>query len=277
MQPGFRFFDGHTFFFAAQDGGGAGMNMKNRFWLLLLFWLAASGVLAASCDDSKPDACGPDRPQYPEIGCLSPEDADNDREYDWYLTQMGTGPAEGSNCGPTSVAMSMRWYDARLDEPVADIRETITPGQTGWWYTNDIADALDAWGVPYRIQPAAREALLEALDAGHILLLCLNMGYITRAPDPAATHFDRFYAYDSGHFLVVKGHFDSARWLIVHDPNNWGNDYYDEAKTNPFGKNRYYNTEEVLQSMNVWWPYFFEIGISDGKRHRHIPVGRSGP
>jgi len=242
----------------------------------LLFLLTGAWVWSFACEDPH-RKCPAGSPAYPEIGCLGTQDADNDRKYEWYRTQMGTGPAEGSNCGPTSVAMAMHWFDESLDVPVADIRETITPGTTGWWYTTDIAAALDAWHVPYRILDASPETLREALDAGSVLLFCLNMGYITRADDPQATHFNRFYAFDSGHFLIVKGHFDNAQWLIVHDPNNWQNDYYDEAHKEPFGKNRYYNTEEVLQSAGIWWPYFFEIGVSDGKRHDRIPPGRSGP
>ncbi len=241
-------------------------------------WLMAFGTGLFACDGPSPGPkCPAGAPEYPEIGCITDEEADNDRAYDWYRTQMGTGPAQGSNCGPTSVAMAMHWFDAELDVPVSEIRETITPGTTGWWYTNDIAAALDAWSVPYRIRPASAETLREALDAGSILLVCLNMGYITRAANPKATHFDRFYAYDSGHFLIVKGHFDGFQWLIVHDPNNWQDDYYDDAHELPLGKNRYYSSAEVLQSMGIWWPYFFEIGISDGKRHGSLPVGRSGP
>ena len=253
----------------------------------LVFLFLATFLLgfAPGCDDDLKHTCTQDTCPctgdavfFHEFGCLSEGYADNDREYAWYRTQMGTGPAEGSNCGPTSVAMALHWYDGGQDVPVATIRETITPGETGWWYTNHIEQALANWNTPYRILSAPDAgAVLDALDRGSVLLLCITMGLITRADDPAATRFDRFYDYDSGHFLIVKGHVGDGEWLIVHDPNNWYGDYYDDARLEPMGEDRYYRTSEVLASMATWWPYFFEIGVTDGKSYRHIPLGRSGP
>lgn len=253
------------------------MPQKQHIYSFLMMAICGIAWLLQSACQEDSQTCSENLPSYPEVGCLRWHDADNDREYDWYRTQMGTGPEEGNNCGPTSVAMAIYWFDPTLDVPPGDIRDMITPGARGWWYTTDIAAALDAWEVPYRIREASHEAIQEALDAGFVLLFCLNMGYITRAENPKATHFDRFYAFDSGHFLIVKGHFWDGQWLIVYDPNNWYDDYYDEAHEWPLGKNRYYNSFEVLTSAQNWWPYFFEIGISDGKRHDYIPVGRSGP
>lgn len=252
--------------------------------LFSLFLTAQWLLLTPGCDDDPKQACTQDcactggAVFYPEFGCLSAGFTDNDRDYDWYLTQMGTGPAEGSNCGPTSTAMALRWHNEAQDVPVATIRETITPGDTGWWYTNDIEAALSTWNTPYRVLHAPDESsVLDALDRGSVLLLCITMNLITRATDAQNTHFDRFYDYDSGHFLVVLGHLGDGEWLIVHDPNNWQDDYYDVARLQPMGRARYYRTSEVLASMRVWWPYFFEIGVTDGKSYRHLPVGRSGP
>jgi len=253
--------------------------------ILPLFLTALLVLAAPGCDDDPKKTCTGDVCPctgdgvfFPEFGCLSTGFTENDRDYDWYLTQMGTGPAEGSNCGPTSTAMALRWHDEAQTVPVATIRETITPGDTGWWYTSDIEQALTTWNTPFRVLHAPDETVvLDALDRGSVLLLCITMDRITRAAAPRDTHFDRFYDYNSGHFLIVLGHLDDGEWLIVHDPNNWHDDYYDDARLNPMGRARYYRTSEVLASMRVWWPYFFEIGISDGKSTRHIPVGRSGP
>lgn len=251
---------------------------------LLLFLLLAAFAWVSACDDGGDPAnngntdCTTPEVYFPEYGCLSDGFVDNERAYDWYLTQMGTGAAEGSNCGPTSVAMALRWFDQGETVSVETIRDTITPGETGWWYTNHIEAALTNWGTPYAMRAASEQAVLDALDRGSVLLICITMGEITQATDPRETHFDRFYGYDSGHFLIVKGHIDNARWLIVHDPNNWQFDYYDDALTQPLGESRYYRTSEVLTSMGVWWPYFFEIGVSDAtKSLRNVPVGRSGP
>ncbi len=251
---------------------------------LLLLPLFALTLLLAGCPGNDDALCeGPDcacpagAVEYPEFGCLDSGYADNDRDYAWYLTQMGTGDAESANCGPTSVAMALRWYDPAQDVSVATIRETITPGETGWWYTDDIEAALARWETPARIVGATEATLLGALDEGRVALICITMDRITLAAAPRETHFDRFYSYDSGHFLIVKGYIGDGEWLIVHDPNNWTGDYYDEAGLLPLGEDRYYRTSEVLDSMAVWWPYFFEIGIAPAKDHGFIPVGHAGP
>jgi len=261
------------------------MRKRNLFLILFL----AAFAWTSACDDGGDPAnnagninnvnnCPEPGRAFPEYGCLTDGFSDNDPDYGWYLTQMGTGAAEGSNCGPTSVAMSLRWFDEGQTVSVETIRDTITPGDTGWWYTNHIEAALTNWATPYIVRAASEQAILDALDRGSVLLICITMGEITQAFSPKETHFDRFYAYDSGHFLIIKGHIDNTQWLIVHDPNNWQFDYYDDALTRPLGESRYYRTSEVLSSMNIWWPYFFEIGVSDTTKSLHnVPIGRSGP
>ncbi|MBU1220876.1 C39 family peptidase [Myxococcota bacterium] len=238
------------------------------------------GISECICDpgvDIEGCSCASGYTYYPEYGCINEGFADSNRNYEWYRTQMGTGPAEGSNCGPTSVAMASHWWDEAFNTSVETIRSTITPGDTGWWYTNHIEQALTNLGTPWRILEASKQNILDTLDNGSVLLICINMGYITQAMVPAETHYNRFYSYDSGHFLIVKGYIDDGQWLIVHDPNNWSGDYYDANQTMPMGLDRYYHVDEVVASMLYWWGYFFEIGVSGGKAGFDIPIGRSGP
>jgi hypothetical protein len=215
---------------------------------------------------------------YGVCGLKDQASASPDRAYEWYKTQMGTGPFETNNCGPTSAAMAMVWYERTLDVDPGVVREAITGTMDGWWYTSHIEQALDLYGVPYAIMEvtSADDARAE-LDAGHILILCLTMDMISQQVPPYETHFNRFYGYGSGHFLVVKGYMENGSWLDFYDPNNWSADHYTDGS--PYGKDRFYSSSEVVASARTWWPYMFVIGASRSKglNSADIPVGRSGP
>jgi hypothetical protein len=201
-----------------------------------------------------------------------------DRGYEWYRTQMGTGRYEENNCGPASVSMAMKWFEESLDVDPGAVREAVTPVLDGWWYTTDIENALGEYGVPYAIEPFdSVESALAELDAGYILILCLTMGAISRQVPPYTSHFNRFYAYDSGHFVVVKGYMEDGDWLDVYDSNNWSEDYYTDGS--PYGKDRFFRGPEVLSSASGWWAYMFVIGATSPRSldRSTIPVGRCGP
>jgi hypothetical protein len=201
-----------------------------------------------------------------------------DRDYEWYKTQMGTGTFEVENCGPTSVSMAMVWYQRALDIDPGEVRSAVTGSTPGWWYTTDIESALERYGVPYSVKDyQTAEAIAAELDAGHVLILCLTMGLISPESPPWNSHFNRFYSYDSGHFVVVKGHMESGAWLDVYDPNSWTEDHYTDGA--PYGRDRFYSGTEVLASAREWWPFMFVIGEARNKGldTSLIPVGRSGP
>ena len=184
---------------------------------------------------------------YGVCGLKDQASASPDRAYEWYKTQMGTGPFETNNCGPTSAAMAMVWYERTLDVDPGVVREAITGSMDGWWYTSHIEQALDLYGVPYAILEltSADDARAE-LDAGHILILCLTMDMISQEVPPYVSHFNRFYGYGSGHFLVVKGYMENGTWLDFYDPNNWTADHYTDGS--PYGKDRFYSSSEVVAS-----------------------------
>ncbi len=199
-----------------------------------------------------------------------------DREYEWYRDQRGTGYAANNNCGPASVSMAIA-YHLGEDVPAAEVRE-LSPREGGWWYTSDIHKALSYYGVPYAVLALEEpNDLIYALDRGHVLLVCVKMGEISYNPDPKS-RFGRFYTYSSGHFLILKGYFtdgEGVEWIMVYDSNNLGRTYLDGT---PKGKDRYYMKEEVYLAMEVWWPYYFEIGATPILAKRLVaPDVRAGP
>lgn len=223
--------------------------------------------------------CEADYDWFSDVCALKVESrASQDRGYDWYKTQAGTGVHESNNCGPASAAMSIMWHEQSIDVDPGVVREAVTGGEGGWWNTVDIENALDNYGVPYAIMELGSiDALKTQIDAGHVLILCLTMGAVSRESPPYTSHFNRFYTYDSGHFIVVKGYMEEGGWLDIYDPNNWSVDYYTDGQ--PYGRDRFYNGSETVGSARSWWPYMFVIGASRSKglNPRDIPIGRSGP
>lgn len=198
----------------------------------------------------------------------------NDRTYEWYQTQMGTGPGSYNNCGPTSTQMVLHWY-LGTTLSVAAIRE-FSPRDYGWWYTTDITNTLDKYGVPYAIHSARKNSdVLNCLKRGNIVILCSEMKWIDYSQQP---FYGRFYSFDSGHFYVVKGYSIDENYFVVYDPNAWQNDYDDQGIM--LGRNRYYAADEALRSIKDWWPYCIEIGGSaagGGLKPASVPIASAGP
>jgi|GEM_PF-4237271 len=201
----------------------------------------------------------------------------NCRTFDWYNSQMNTGPASNSNCGPTSTHMAVKWYRNTTEgiPSVSDIRN-LNYRDGGWWYTTDIANALNQYQVPFATHwVASAQDLTSCLQRGHIALLCVEMKWIAYN---RRLFYDRFYTFDSGHFLIVKGFSDDGSWFIVFDPNSWSGDNY--ANGIPMGRNRFYRSNELYNAVAYWWPYMFEIGAASGSSTvslDRIPVGHAGP
>ena len=184
----------------------------------------------------------------------------NDRPYEWYIDQGDTGACSDSNCGPASSAMSARWYNGLFRGTAEEAREEIY-NNGGWWYTNDIANYFASHGIANQFIRYSNDALVAELDKGNILLLCLDMYYVTYG-DAAGEHVNKFYYTTTtgwGHFIVVKGYVRTSQklYLEVYDPYSIWSAYPDgELK----GKDRYYDAEDIQYSAGVWWHNMISIG-----------------
>lgn len=180
-----------------------------------------------------------------------------ERPYDWYIDQGDTGLYSDSNCGPSSVAMALKFQNKEAQVTARDARALYRPGG-GWWYTTDISSFFDTHGVVYEVNDfQGYYNLKDVIDKGHIALLCMNTAYITE-DDTRGSQKHRFYDYADGHFLVVKGYkkIDGEFYFEVYDPNNWG-----EVQENgqAKGKNRYYLASDLSKSIEAWWDYYFLV------------------
>lgn len=181
----------------------------------------------------------------------------NDRPYNWYVDQGKTGTHAGNNCGPSSVVMAGIWQNEDFKVTPQEARGEFR-SSGGWWYTDDIKDFFDKHDVTYDVDEYDGSLeLIETLNAGHIILLCIDTSYIEDRDDEES-YIGKFYDYDGGHFLIVKGYtyVDNQLYFEVYDSNCWGEKYDDGS---PKGKDRLYAAYELHESIEVWWDYYFII------------------
>lgn len=177
----------------------------------------------------------------------------NDRAYDWYIDQGDTGTHSDANCGPASVTMAALWANHQFDKTAEDARKKFSP-LGGWWYGDDIEGCLDYFDVDYSvIYIEDAYTLISIIDSGKIAIINNSMNYVPYVSGDAS-RVNRFYSFDSGHYLIVKGYakVDTKTYFEVYDPNNWGMTYADGTE---MGKNRYYDSESLMNSVENWYPY----------------------
>lgn len=225
-----------------------------RFWMLLI-------LLMFACSPSPPinplDSTG-EALQTEETLAL-PE-----RGYAWYLSQEGSGPYETENCGPAVTAMSLKWYDQRLDVSIAQARSEYRP-EGGWWYTNDIEAMLKAYEVPFSYHDYVSSGdITKVIDQGQIAILCLDTRFILEG-DEKDSRIGRHYEGDFGHFVIAKGYekIEGKLYIEVYDPWNAGT-YYEDGT--PKGKDRLYPAAEVDLAIRNWWNQIIVIGQENHKK-----------
>lgn len=175
----------------------------------------------------------------------------NNRDYDWYIDQGKTGRASDNNCGPSSAVMAEKWYNKETTMTAEKAREEH-PENWGWWSTVTIAKYLNSRNVPFEeIVYLKPNDIKNELDKGKIIILCIDTTYIDY-DNFSKNNTGRFYTYQGGHFLIVKGYRtlkDKLYWE-VYDPNNFG---LCNADGTPMGKDRLYSAENMDTAIKKWW------------------------
>lgn len=209
------------------------------------------------------------------LGRTLEKEVSNNVNYEWYIDQMNTGTYSYNNCGPSSVTMAIKWYNAAFTGTAEDARHTYVTGG-GWWYTSDIINYLNKFSVNnYTISLANTGLLTTEIDKGNIIILCLDMYYITKT-DNAEWHVDKFYNTSStgwGHFIVIKGYkkVDGAIEFEAYDPYSFGVAYADNSLK---GKDRYYRSEDIDDATNYWWDYAIVVSHSKEKNLTGVDTGK---
>lgn len=187
----------------------------------------------------------------------------SNRAYDWYIDQGSTGEYSHSNCGPSAAVMAMKWLDEGFQGTAEEAREEQLMNG-GWWRTTNIAQYFDDRDIAYTymmLEPEDIEKAIEDLkgviDDEKISILCINMDYITRESN-GNLRTNRFYDYDDGHFLIIKGYaeIDDNVYFEMYDPNTWEETYEDGT---PMGKDRYFLAEELIDAAVNWYQFAIVI------------------
>ncbi|MDE5421094.1 C39 family peptidase [Ancylomarina sp. DW003] len=188
------------------------------------------------------------------LGAEVTEEKSNNVDYEWYFDQANTGKYADVNCGPTVATMAIKWTNESFSGIPEDARSAFRP-EGGWWYTSDIIPYLNKNNVSnYTIKLPTINKVKEELDEGNIVIICLDMYYITEQKKNN-WHVDKFYTTktkDWGHFIIAKGYkvVDGKVFYEIYDPNGYGKIYSDGSNK---GIDRYYRAEDLDISTNIWW------------------------
>lgn len=221
------------------------------------------------------------------LGGFQNESKSNNRPYDWYLDQANTGTFAGVNCGPTTTTMVAKWADATFTRTPEDARSTYR-SEGGWWYTNDIDNYLTKYGIIHffiQLSTSAESTanvMKEQIDGGNILILCLDMYYISDGTN-SNWHVDKFYqtaAPDWGHFIALKGYkvVNGHYYFETYDPYCFDKKYSDGSYK---GKDRFYRSADLYEATSVWWNYAIVVPANqlkaiplNGLNAADVPVQR---
>jgi hypothetical protein len=203
------------------------------------------------------------------LGKILEAETDNTAPYEWYFDQANTGSASLVNCGPTSVTMAVKWASPSFTGTPQDARNMF-PNDGGWWFTSDIINYLNNKSIAnWTVQLANMDVVKAEIDAGNIVVLCLDMFYVSEGTSEDY-RLDKFYDTDGkgwGHFIVVKGYkeVDDKLFYEVFDPYSFGKKYTDQTLK---GRNRYYRSEDLDKATGIWWDYAIVVSrnSSDGGR-----------
>lgn len=188
---------------------------------------------------------------------LKPEVSQN-RDYEWYMDQGHTGKYSDGNCGPTSLAMILKWLDPNSAATGESLRDEI-PNNGDWWTTNIFESYFESnkMSIDDTLYKSP-ETITDMINNGDIVLVCLKMGEISPNKQPNSSNIGRFYGFDGGHFLLIKGYkiVDGKLYYEVYDPNNWDMKY-DNGE--PMGKDRLYAATEMDKAITTWWSGIYGI------------------
>jgi PKD repeat protein len=170
---------------------------------------------------------------------------------DWYRTQYNTGTT--SNCGPASVSMAIAWALGDYF-PVVSVRESIGWQGDGATSFEDLIKVIKAKNIPASIQPLRSvQNIKDVIDSGSIAIVLFRTdGVRTTRSDPATNLYDKYYNDTVGHYIVIKGYSLNEQYLVIHDPSpsDWGaNSFRYGDELSMIGRNRYYQTPELLKSL----------------------------
>jgi LysM repeat protein len=171
--------------------------------------------------------------------------------FNWYRTQFNSGTP--SNCGPASASMGISWGTGKYF-PVSAVRQSIGWQGNGGTGFEELIKVINGQNVAASLQPIrTMQDIKNVIDSGSIaIILFLTDGVKTARRDPGYDLFGKYYNDSVGHYVVVKGYSVNDEFLVIHDPipSDWSaNSFRYADEISMMGRNRYFNTNEVLRSL----------------------------
>lgn len=187
-------------------------------------------------------------------------------EGNWFRYQGETGSYDlagnqVSNCGPSTAAMEIQ-HVRGLRLEIRQIRSFLGVG--GATSADQLDYSLRHWGVWSRRSVGTAPDIPAALRRGHVVIVGLDMGVISRGSDVdgASTsprlRTGRYYSTDVMHWIIVKGVSPDGRYFTAYDPNVWGapgTAKYWYSDSTPKGRDRVYSVAEVDVGMRRFSDY----------------------
>ncbi len=175
-----------------------------------------------------------------------------ERDYDWYKTQFGTGIL--GNCGPSTVAMVSYWATG-VDTSVATIRSEIgMPFSNGAVDFEHMINPLRRRNIQFLLRSVSSERdIMNAIDRENIAIALIHTSQIDKTRGNRTENFvGRYYSDSVGHYVIIKGYTLDKRYFIVYDPipSDWSSNrtrYADGVSM--LGKNRYYPVNQVMRAL----------------------------
>jgi hypothetical protein len=184
--------------------------------------------------------------------------------YNFYMDQFDGSTYDFFNCGPASSSMAIKWADSTFTGTPAYARSVFLDGG-GWWQTGDVQAYLSRDGISNGVDTLDDVAAVvkKEVDAGHVLLLCLDMYYVPQDMVDYQ-HTQKFYQASTvgwGHFLLIKGYVQTSNgfYLEAYDPYSDGNTYNIITSGQLKGKDRYYLDGDIKVATKNWWPYAITV------------------
>lgn len=182
------------------------------------------------------------------LGKTETEYVNNDKSYEWYISEDNTGKYSSVNSGPASISMTIKWKTASLNKSIEDIRNTYEFSGASW-NISTIASYLKSSNIDCSYcNDINEDSLKKQLKSGNILIVNLNPQYISYN-NSSELKFGRFHVVEGNTYtVVIKGYkiVDGKTYFEIYDPFNSNLNYLDGS---PRGKNDYYSASEVLNSL----------------------------
>lgn len=184
------------------------------------------------------------------LGKTETEYINNDKKYEWYISQDNSGKYSNVNSGPACAAMAIKWKDSSSSKSVEAIRNFNESNGTSW-NNAAIASYLKSSNIDYNYcNDITEDALKNQIRNGNILIVTLNPQYINYN-NGAESKIGRFHAVEgSTYSVIIKGYkiVDGKTYFEMYDPFNNNINYLDGS---PRGKNDYYSPSEILNSLTT--------------------------